>query len=846
MYENCIERHSCNRYPNGCSDICYLPVDWSEANIKEAKCKLVQEVFPDIRYVEGDPGRDGLNGKDLEFKWVYSDTEIRLAVREKGTETWYYSPSLIGPKGEKGDIGAKGATGERGPRGLQGPKGEQGIQGIQGEQGIPGPRGPKGDTGEKGEPGKDGKDGADGQQGPKGDTALSVTVGTVSEGTTASVTNSGTNKDLVLNFVIPKGEKGDTGPKGADGNTPYVGQNGNWFINGQDLGVAASGGYTLPIASATTLGGVKVGKNLTIEQDGTLNAQAGGSTEDVIIIYKSFSDYTEEEKTNIANNLLSCVDSNNSLVKICYLDTGSFYFQLSRILQYENNLLVIFQAQVGAIISQAVYSISNATKALNNVSESIEDAFDAEMSDTSENAVQNKVIKSYIDSGANKIKVNTGLSGDSENPILYSHTNGAIVPINGSVSHLSINPGAQTLKIFGKEVATEEYVDSNTSAVIIYSDDTDETKISKLQEAAELSATSIVLNKTIYYYSKEAMALYILNMFGYSMGYMFIFNNILSEGGNCGIVQIALIVNEDKTTITIQNATTLLATTNSVLIKTNTTEFIPTSDYHPATKKYVDDAIGDIIIPYKTFESYSDEEKAEIGKQLMSCQGASGDFRIVKKACYTHISGTKSPMIPLIAVEYSSSTKEYIFKFELSVKPEAGFFDNDNTIVKYAVENINGVNTLTGCWKRSYNSVDTVFIPYAESIDNLTDAEKTEITARLLSCYDSNVGLTKICYLHINSAYYPLAGVGSVNGNKGFEFVVSFSPLPFEYKITYTISGTSKMLTNITTEVVDTVDSAMSDTSTNPVQNKIVKQYVDNLVGNIETVLQTINSGSGV
>lgn len=81
-------------------------------------------------------------------------------------------------------------------------------------------------------------------------------------------------------------------------------------------------------------------------------------------------------------------------------------------------------------------------------------------------------------------------------------------------------------------------------------------------------------------------------MFGYFRGYLFIFNNILSEGGNCGIVQIELVVNEDKTTITIHNATTLLATTDSVLIKTNTTEFIPTSDYHPATKKYVDDAIS--------------------------------------------------------------------------------------------------------------------------------------------------------------------------------------------------------------------------------------------------------------
>lgn len=36
---------------------------------------------------------------------------------------------------------------------------------------------------------------------------------------------------------------------------------------------------TIPVASADTLGGIKVGQNLTISEDGTLNAQAGGATE---------------------------------------------------------------------------------------------------------------------------------------------------------------------------------------------------------------------------------------------------------------------------------------------------------------------------------------------------------------------------------------------------------------------------------------------------------------------------------------------------------------------------------------------------------------------------------------
>ena len=35
--------------------------------------------------------------------------------------------------------------------------------------------------------------------------------------------------------------------------------------------------YTLPKASSSTLGGIKIGANLTISEDGTLNAEAGGT-----------------------------------------------------------------------------------------------------------------------------------------------------------------------------------------------------------------------------------------------------------------------------------------------------------------------------------------------------------------------------------------------------------------------------------------------------------------------------------------------------------------------------------------------------------------------------------------
>ena len=98
----------------------------------------------------------------------------------------------------KGDSGAPGEQGIRGPAG---PKGDAfTYDDFTAEQlkALTGPKGDKGETGDRGIPGA----------------AATVTVGTVTTGAAgsqASVTNSGTENDAVLNFTIPKGDKGDNG-----------------------------------------------------------------------------------------------------------------------------------------------------------------------------------------------------------------------------------------------------------------------------------------------------------------------------------------------------------------------------------------------------------------------------------------------------------------------------------------------------------------------------------------------------------------------------------------------------------------------------------------------------------
>lgn len=111
---------------------------------------------------------------------------IRKKLEESTSNTMFCY--VQGPTGPKGDIG------------LAGEKGIPGERGLQGEIGPTGPTGPKGENG-----------------------PTTINVGLTETGdfdTDAEVTNVGTEKDVILNFKIPKGipgEKGEQGIKGEQG-----------------------------------------------------------------------------------------------------------------------------------------------------------------------------------------------------------------------------------------------------------------------------------------------------------------------------------------------------------------------------------------------------------------------------------------------------------------------------------------------------------------------------------------------------------------------------------------------------------------------------------------------------
>lgn len=171
---------------------------------------------------KGEKGDPGAPGK----AFTYADFTAEQLAALKGAKGDKGDPGTAGAKGDKGDKGDPGSPGAKGDKGEKGENGAPGAQGPQGPQGEPGPKGADGTMtfedltpeqkatlkGEKGDTGAPG-------------TAATVQIGTVTTGeagSSAKVSNAGTQSAAVLNFTIPRGAKGENGTPGAAGHSPVV------------------------------------------------------------------------------------------------------------------------------------------------------------------------------------------------------------------------------------------------------------------------------------------------------------------------------------------------------------------------------------------------------------------------------------------------------------------------------------------------------------------------------------------------------------------------------------------------------------------------------------------------
>ena len=88
---------------------------------------------------------------------------------------------------------------------------------------------------------------------------------------------------------------------------------------------SAGGSYTLPVASASTLGGIKVGENLTIDENGVLSA--GGGTE-VLPIYNVECDISNGPSPNWYNSSSDFATLTKKAINEAY-NKGDLHFILN-------------------------------------------------------------------------------------------------------------------------------------------------------------------------------------------------------------------------------------------------------------------------------------------------------------------------------------------------------------------------------------------------------------------------------------------------------------------------------------------------------------------------------------
>lgn len=116
--------------------------------------------------------------------------------------------------------------------------------------------------------------GPTGPTGPSG--AATITVGTTTTtnpGTNATVTNVGTNENVILNFGIPRGATGPTGPQGLQGETGATGPTGPTGPSGETptlvIGTVTTGEPGTQAAASITGTAPNYILNLTIPQGPT-------------------------------------------------------------------------------------------------------------------------------------------------------------------------------------------------------------------------------------------------------------------------------------------------------------------------------------------------------------------------------------------------------------------------------------------------------------------------------------------------------------------------------------------------------------------------------------------------
>ena len=253
-----------------------------------------------------------------------------------------------------------------------------------GATGAPGKDGPKGDPGEKGDPGAPGKDGANGETGPAGPQGL----------------------------------------KGTDGITPTIGDNGNWYLGTTDTGKPSRGatgtpgkdGAGLDITGATVGQIVKIAavdaSGVPIAWSPADMPSGGGSADAVLYTEQTLTDPQKLQARknidalgsvapNIQNYMVITPPGKDAGIGVALSARGTggnFTLDIADANEGQPTKLMGVKTPIDA----EVHAAASVEYVLNKVAGATGGTVDEAMSDTSTNAVQNKVIKKYVDDSAAK------------------------------------------------------------------------------------------------------------------------------------------------------------------------------------------------------------------------------------------------------------------------------------------------------------------------------------------------------------------------------------------------------------------------------------------------------------
>lgn len=155
---------------------------------------------------------------------------------------------------------------------------------------------------------------------------------------------------------------------------------------------AVGGVYELPIASATTLGGIKVGGGLQISESGTLSTTGGGVADSV-----EWSGVLDTPTTLAGYGIVDAKIENgtitlgtNTITPVTSVDGETGAITTNAVKYVEQTLTEEQKTQARANIGA-----SNFSGSYNDLTD--QPTVDTAMSADSTNAVQNKVIKAYVD-----------------------------------------------------------------------------------------------------------------------------------------------------------------------------------------------------------------------------------------------------------------------------------------------------------------------------------------------------------------------------------------------------------------------------------------------------------------